>query len=162
AARRSDTVVGQAMQAMAGIEKSSQEIAKITGVIDEIAFQTNLLALNAGVEAARAGDAGRGFVVVAQEVRSLAQRSAEAAREIKERISTSTVQVKNGAKLVIETGEVIGSITSQVENVSGIVARIAKGAEEQAQTLRGISTAMGAIETSTQQNAAMAEQFTAT
>ena len=161
-AGRSDEVVGQAIAAMSGIEKSSGEITKIIGVIDEIAFQTNLLALNAGVEAARAGEAGRGFAVVAQEVRGLAQRSADAAREIKQLIQSSAAQVKNGARLVGETGDFIERIAAKVGNISTIVVDIAKGAEEQANTLREINTAMNGIDTATQQGAAMAEQFTAT
>jgi len=161
-ASRSDDVVGQAIRAMDVIEKSSGEITKIIGVIDEIAFQTNLLALNAGVEAARAGEAGRGFAVVAQEVRSLAQRSADAAREIKHLIQSSAQQVKTGAKLVAETGDFIGRIASRVDSVNAIVTEIARGAEEQANTLRGINTAMNGIDTATQQSAAMAHEFTTT
>ncbi len=103
-AKKSAVVVRQAVEAMDAIAKSAQQISQIIGVIDEIAFQTNLLALNAGVEAARAGDAGRGFAVVASEVRALAQRSAEAAKEIKGLISASTAQVDHGVKLVAETG----------------------------------------------------------
>jgi methyl-accepting chemotaxis protein len=160
-AAHSEQVVGNAIVAMAQIEKSSQEINKIIGVIDEIAFQTNLLALNAGVEAARAGDAGRGFVVVASEVRALAQRSAEAAKEIKGLISASGNQVKAGSKLVGETGEVIARIGEQVQRINTIIAEIAGSATEQAHGLRGISQAMGGIDMATQQNAAMAEQFTA-
>jgi methyl-accepting chemotaxis protein len=155
-------VVGQAIEAMGVIERSSAEINKIIGVIDEIAFQTNLLALNAGVEAARAGDAGRGFAVVAQEVRTLAQRSAEAAREIKGFISTSTTQVGNGARLVAETGEAIGRIAAQVGNIRAIVTDIASSAGGQAPNLKGIGKAMGGVDEATRLNAAMAEQVTAT
>lgn len=154
-------VVGQAVEAMATIERSSAEINKIIGVIDEIAFQTNLLALNAGVEAARAGDAGRGFAVVAQEVRSLAQRSAEAAREIKGFISTSATQVKNGARLVAETGEAIERIAAQVGDIRAIVADIASSAGSQAHDLEGVGAAVGGIGKATRQNAATAEQFAA-
>ena len=107
-------MVRQAVEAMDAIAKSSQQISQIIGVIDEIAFQTNLLALNAGVEAARAGDAGRGFAVVASEVRALAQRSAEAAKEIKGLISASTAQVDHGVKLVAETGASLERIVTQV------------------------------------------------
>jgi len=160
-AGQSHAVVGQAIAAMTGIERSSAEVTKIIAVIDEIAFQTNLLALNAGVEAARAGEAGRGFVVVAQEVRSLAQRSAEAAREIKELITTSAGQVKNGARLVAQTGEAVGRINDSVANISTIIATIARSAGEQAAGLKGVNGAMNGIDTATQRNAAMAQQFTA-
>ena len=114
-AERSGEVVRQTVGAMDGIETSSKQIANIIGVIDEIAFQTNLLALNAGVEAARAGDAGRGFAVVATEVRALAQRSADAAKEIKTLISASTQQVDAGVKLVSETGQALGRIVTPSE-----------------------------------------------
>ncbi len=110
---------------MTEIEHSSQQINRIIGVIDEIAFQTNLLALNAGVEAARAGDAGRGFAVVAQEVRGLAQRSAEAAKEIKSLISTSRDQVENGVKLVRASGESLHEIVAKVAGMSATVEAIA-------------------------------------
>ncbi len=160
-AGQSQAIVGQAIAAMNGIERSSVEVTKIIGVIDEIAFQTNLLALNAGVEAARAGEAGRGFVVVAQEVRTLAQRSAEAAREIKELITTSAGQVKNGSRLVAQSGETIGRINDSMTNISSIIAAIARSAGEQAMGLKGINGAMASIDTATQRNAAMAEQFTA-
>ena len=121
---------------MGGIETSSKQIAKIIGVIDEIAFQTNLLALNAGVEAARAGDAGRGFAVVASEVRALAQRSADAAKEIKTLISTSTQQVDAGVRLVGETGNALGRIVAQVATMNTLVTEIAASAQEQAAGLR--------------------------
>ena len=117
---------------MDAIAKSSQQIGQIIGVIDEIAFQTNLLALNAGVEAARAGDAGRGFAVVASEVRALAQRSAEAAKEIKGLISASAAQVDSGVKLVAETGKALERIIAQVAEINRVVADIAAGAQEQA------------------------------
>ena len=160
-ARQSQDIVGQAIAAMNGIERSSGEVTKIIAVIDEIAFQTNLLALNAGVEAARAGEAGRGFVVVAQEVRTLAQRSAEAAKEIKGLITTSATQVKNGSRLVSQTGETIQRINESVGVISTIVAEIAKSAGEQAAGLKGVNTAMGGIDQATQRNAAMAAQFIA-
>ncbi|MBV9076688.1 MAG: cache domain-containing protein, partial [Methylobacteriaceae bacterium] len=129
-AERSGAVVGNAVQAMSAIEKSSKAIEQIIGVIDEIAFQTNLLALNAGVEAARAGDAGKGFAVVASEVRGLAQRSADAAREIKTLIGTSTTQVATGVELVGEAGEALATISAQVAELNAIVAAIAASARE--------------------------------
>lgn len=158
-AARGDQVVGEAIAAMGGIEKSSQEINKIIGVIDEIAFQTNLLALNAGVEAARAGPAGRGFAVVASEVRSLAQRSAEAAKEIKVLITASSGQVKKGARLVTETGEAISRISGKIGEIGGMVTAIARSADSQATGLRGIDTAMKLIGSVAQDNAEMAERF---
>ena len=160
-AQRSGAVVQEAVAAMGGIEQSSQKISQIIGVIDEIAFQTNLLALNAGVEAARAGDAGRGFAVVASEVRALAQRSAEAAREIKALIHTSTGQVGSGVKLVGEAGQALGRIMAQVGEVSGVVAGIASSAREQASGLAEVNTAVNQMDQVTQQNAAMVEQSTA-
>ncbi|MBW8893478.1 MAG: hypothetical protein JF617_15675, partial [Burkholderiales bacterium] len=120
-AEESGRIVSQAVSAMTEIETSSAQVSQIIGVIDEIAFQTNLLALNAGVEAARAGDAGRGFAVVAQEVRALAQRSAEAAREIKTLISTSTQQVGAGVDLVGQTGKALQRIVAQVASIDGLV-----------------------------------------
>ena len=126
-AEKGGMVVKRAIDAMSSIDKSSGQIAEIIGVIDEIAFQTNLLALNAGVEAARAGEAGRGFAVVASEVRALAQRSADAAKEIKALISTSTVQVKEGVDLVGETGRSFERIVAQVTDINGVVANIAGG-----------------------------------
>ncbi|APH72039.1 methyl-accepting chemotaxis protein [Aquibium oceanicum] len=158
---RGSQVVKQAIDAMSGIEKSSGEISQIIGVIDEIAFQTNLLALNAGVEAARAGDAGRGFAVVAQEVRALAQRSAEAAREIKALISTSTEQVTKGVDFVGETGEALARIAEQVARVNTIVSGIATSAREQASGIGEINTAVDQMDKVTQQNAAMVEETTA-
>lgn len=160
-AEHSGEVVRQAVAAMRQIEGSSQKVAQIITVIDEIAFQTNLLALNAGVEAARAGDAGRGFAVVASEVRALAQRSAEAAKEIKALISTSSDQVENGARLVEETGGALERIVSRVNEISTLVASIASGAEQQATGLTQINTAIGQMDQGTQQNAAMVEESTA-
>jgi methyl-accepting chemotaxis protein len=160
-AKKSAVIVGQAVEAMAAITKSSQQISQIIGVIDEIAFQTNLLALNAGVEAARAGDAGRGFAVVASEVRALAQRSAEAAKEIKGLITASTVEVENGVKLVSETGKSLERIMTQVTEINGIIADIAAGAQEQATGLMEINTAINQMDQVTQQNAAMVDESTA-
>ena len=160
-ASRSDAVVAQAIGAMSGIEQSSAEITKIIGVIDEIAFQTNLLALNAGVEAARAGESGKGFAVVAQEVRELAQRSAAAAKEIKEQISKSSSQVQNGVQLVGEAGEALKRISDQIKAASDIVTKIAHSASEQDTTLRTISSSMNQLDAATQHNAAMAEETTA-
>jgi methyl-accepting chemotaxis protein len=160
-AKKSAAVVRQAVEAMDAIAKSSQQISQIIGVIDEIAFQTNLLALNAGVEAARAGDAGRGFAVVASEVRALAQRSAEAAKEIKGLISSSATQVDHGVKLVAETGKSLEHIARQVATINAVVAEIASGAREQATGLEQIHIAINQMDVVTQQNAAMVEESTA-
>ncbi len=160
-AEKSENVVRQAVGAMGGIEKSSKQIGQIIGVIDEIAFQTNLLALNAGVEAARAGEAGRGFAVVASEVRSLAQRSAEAAKEIKMLISNSTTQVDQGVELVVETGRALERIVAHVAEINDVVKTIAASAKDQATGLHQINTAVSQMDQVTQQNAAMVEQTTA-
>jgi methyl-accepting chemotaxis protein len=160
-AKKSAVVVRQAVEAMDAIAKSAQQISRIIGVIDEIAFQTNLLALNAGVEAARAGDAGRGFAVVASEVRALAQRSAEAAKEIKGLISASTTQVDHGVKLVAETGASLGRIVTQVTEINSVIGEIALGAKEQATALAEVNTAINQMDQVTQQNATMVEQSTA-
>jgi methyl-accepting chemotaxis protein len=130
-------------------------------VIDEIAFQTNLLALNAGVEAARAGDAGRGFAVVATEVRALAQRSADAAKEIKALISSSGQQVQAGVKLVADTGKALGRIVEQVAKLNDLIAEIAASAREQATGLDQVNNAVNQMDQVTQQNAAMVEETTA-
>jgi len=160
-ADRSGEVVRQAVAAMDGIRKSSGQIGEIIGVIDEIAFQTNLLALNAGVEAARAGEAGRGFAVVASEVRALAQRSAEAAKEIKTLISHSTGEVAQGVKLVDEAGAALGAIAAKVAEMDALVGEIAASAQEQATGLAQVNTAVNQMDQVTQQNAAMVEETTA-
>lgn len=154
-------VVNQAVEAMGAIEHSATEITKIISVIDEIAFQTNLLALNAGIEAARAGETGRGFAVVAQEVRALAQRSAEAAMEIKTLISASGQHVERGVKLVAETGKALDSIVRRVRDVNGVILTIASSAKDQAFSLAEVNTAMNQMDQFTQQNAAMVEESTA-
>jgi methyl-accepting chemotaxis protein len=154
-------VVGKAITAMNAIQTSSQGITQIIGVIDEIAFQTNLLALNAGVEAARAGDAGRGFAVVAQEVRALAQRSAEAAKEIKTLISSSTSQVSAGVDLVAQTGKALERIVTQVAQINTVVGEIAASAQEQSSGLHQVNVAVNQMDQVTQQNAAMVEESTA-
>ncbi|HEY1856506.1 methyl-accepting chemotaxis protein [Acidocella sp.] len=160
-AERSGAVVRETVNAMSGIETSSKQIGNIIGVIDEIAFQTNLLALNAGVEAARAGDAGRGFAVVATEVRALAQRSADAAKEIKALISASGQQVTAGVKLVGETGQALERIVAQVAQLSSLVVDIAASAQEQATGLNEVNSAVNQMDQVTQQNAAMVEESTA-
>jgi methyl-accepting chemotaxis protein len=160
-AERSGQVVGQAVAAMGAIEDSSRQITQIIGVIDEIAFQTNLLALNAGVEAARAGDAGRGFAVVAQEVRALAQRSAEAAKEIKTLISTSSQQVGAGVELVGQTGEALSRIVGRVATIDDLIRQISASSREQASGLTEVNTAVNHMDQVVQQNAAMVEQATA-
>jgi methyl-accepting chemotaxis protein len=160
-AEKSDEVVRQAISAMGDIERSSQQISHIIGVIDEIAFQTNLLALNAGVEAARAGEAGRGFAVVASEVRALAQRSAEAAKEIKGLISSSTRQVEQGVSLVDQMGKALDRIMAEVAEINTVVSEIAAGAKEQSVGLQEINTGVSQMDQTTQQNAAIVEETTA-
>ncbi|GBQ44530.1 methyl-accepting chemotaxis protein [Acidocella aminolytica] len=160
-AERSGAVVTETVTAMGEIESSSKKIANIIGVIDEIAFQTNLLALNAGVEAARAGDAGRGFAVVATEVRALAQRSADAAKEIKTLIGASGVQVQSGVRLVNETGQSLNRIVEQVTRLSVLISDIAGSAQEQATALAEVNGAVNQMDQVTQQNAAMVEESTA-
>jgi methyl-accepting chemotaxis protein len=160
-AGRSGEVVAEAVAAMGEIEKSSAQIGQIIGVIDEIAFQTNLLALNAGVEAARAGEAGRGFAVVAQEVRALAQRSADAAKEIKTLIANSTAQVDRGVKLVGESGASLDGIVSKVSEIDGLISEIARSSQEQATGLNQVNSAVNQMDQVTQQNAAMVEETTA-
>ncbi|MFN3953282.1 MAG: methyl-accepting chemotaxis protein [Pararhodobacter sp.] len=154
-------VVREAVNAMRGIEKSSDQITRIIGVIDDIAFQTNLLALNAGVEAARAGEAGRGFAVVASEVRGLAQRASESAREIKTLIRESATQVEAGSALVGRTGESLEEILKRASEVSGLMGEIAVAASEQASGLDEINAGVNQLDQVTQQNAAVAEETTA-
>ncbi len=157
----SGKVVNDAIDAMRHIEKSSNEIANIIGVIDDIAFQTNLLALNAGVEAARAGDAGKGFAVVAQEVRELASRSANAAKEIKTLITASSQQVQSGVDLVVQTGTALQKIVGEVQEINRHVQAIAEASREQSLGLQEINTAVNTMDQGTQQNAAMVEESTA-
>ncbi|EKY24716.1 methyl-accepting chemotaxis protein signaling domain protein [Brevundimonas diminuta 470-4] len=160
-AEASGAVVSDAVAAMTAIEQSSNQIGAIIGVIDEIAFQTNLLALNAGVEAARAGDAGRGFAVVASEVRALAQRSADAAKEIKTLITASGRQVEQGVTLVGQTGQALGRIVAEVAEIDGLMSEISASAQEQATGLQQVNTAVNQMDQVTQQNAAMVEESTA-
>jgi methyl-accepting chemotaxis protein len=160
-AEKGGTVVRQAVEAIQRIEKSSQDIGQIIGVIDDIAFQTNLLALNAGVEAARAGESGKGFAVVASEVRALAQRSAEAAKEIKNLISTSNAEVGEGVELVVETGRNLDRIVDGVNEIAQVFSKISMAAIEQSTALQQINTAISEMDQDTQRNAAMVEETTA-
>ena len=160
-AEQGGVIVGQAIGAMNGIEQATREIADIVSLIDGIAFQTNLLALNAGVEAARAGEAGRGFAVVASEVRALAQRSADAATEVKSRIASATSQVRSGVDLVDQTGQSLARIIDRVVAVSGSIGVIAQSSDQQARSLGQINVAIGEMDAMTQQNAAMVEQTSA-
>ncbi len=157
-AERGGQVVGNAVHAMNNIEKSSQKIADIISVIDEIAFQTNLLALNAAVEAARAGEAGKGFAVVASEVRSLAGRSASASKEIKALIMESNQQVKSGSELVNHAGETLKDIVSSVKKVADIIGEIASASAEQSTGIDEINSAVSQMDEMTQQNAALVEE----
>ena len=160
-ATESEKVVQDAVASMSEISKSSTAISSIVKVIDDIAFQTNLLALNAGVEAARAGDAGRGFAVVASEVRTLAQRSAEAASEIGSLISASSVNVEQGVKLVGNAGEALQKIIGSISEISENVSAIASAAEEQSHSIAEVNSAMNQLDQVTQENAAMFEETTA-
>ncbi|GAA6179428.1 methyl-accepting chemotaxis protein [Shimia sp. NS0008-38b] len=154
-------IVENAVAAMAEIEQSSSQISQIVGVIDDIAFQTNLLALNAGVEAARAGDSGRGFAVVASEVRALAQRSSEAAMEIKTLISDSSQQVERGVDLVGKAGDALQTIVERVTHVSQLVTGIVESSTEQSTSLNEINSGVSQLDQVTQQNASMVEESTA-
>ncbi len=161
AAQASGQVVGATISAMGEIEQSSKQITDIIGVIDEIAFQTNLLALNAGVEAARAGDAGKGFAVVASEVRALAQRSSQAAKEIKSLINASSAHVGSGVKFVGQSGEALKEIVNEVVEISALVAEIALATKQQSAGIEEVNTAISQMDQMTQQNAAMVEESTA-
>jgi methyl-accepting chemotaxis protein len=160
-AEQGGSVVQQAVSAVTRIEQSAQKIADIVGLIDEIAFQTNLLALNASVEAARAGEAGKGFAVVAQEVRALAQRSADASKDIKALIQASTGEVREGARLVNQTGQSLTEIVTAVKKVADIVGEISSASREQAVGLEEVNTAVANMDEMTQRNGALVEQTTA-
>jgi methyl-accepting chemotaxis protein len=157
-AEQGGAIVSRAIVAMQGIHQSSRKIAHIIGVIDEIAFQTNLLALNAAVEAARAGEQGRGFAVVASEVRKLAQRSADAAKEIKSLISNSVAQVEEGNHWVNSAGQTLEDILAAAKKVNGIVAEMTVASQEQSRGIEQINKAITQIDQTTQQNAALVEQ----
>ena len=160
-ARRGGSVMEQVVANMSEIDVASRKINEIIGVIDGIAFQTNILALNAAVEAARAGEQGRGFAVVAGEVRSLAQRSAQAAREIKNLIGASTERVEVGARLVGEAGASMRDIVSGVERVTQIISEITRAAEQESNGIGQVNIAVGELDQMTQQNAALVEQSAA-
>ncbi|MBN3193892.1 methyl-accepting chemotaxis protein [Pectobacterium versatile] len=159
--KKSGAMMETVTQEMRGIRDSSQRMAEIIGVIDGIAFQTNILALNAAVEAARAGEQGRGFAVVASEVRALAQRSATAAKEIKELIDDSFKKVQDGMGLVEETGVTMNSLVANVQGVTGLISEIAQASREQSDGINQINLAVGQIDTTTQQNAALVEESAA-
>jgi methyl-accepting chemotaxis protein len=160
-AQRGGSVVGQVVDTMNDIHQSSQKIADIIAVIDGIAFQTNILALNAAVEAARAGEQGRGFAVVASEVRNLAQRSAQAAKEIKTLIGASVDKVASGSRLVQDAGTTMGEIVASVQRVSNVIGEITAAAAEQSQGIGQINSAVNQLDGMTQQNAALVEQSAA-
>ena len=154
-------VVGQVVNTMTGINESSRKIADIIGVIDGIAFQTNILALNAAVEAARAGEQGRGFAVVAAEVRSLAQRSAGAAKEIKGLIGASVERVAEGTQLVDQAGATMKEIVHSIQRVTDIMAEISQASREQSSGVSEVGEAVSQMDVATQQNAALVEQSAA-
>jgi methyl-accepting chemotaxis protein len=154
-------VVAQVVQTMQGINDSSRQIADIISVIDGIAFQTNILALNAAVEAARAGEQGRGFAVVASEVRSLAQRSAEAAKQIKHLIDTSVSRVGEGNVLVQKAGHTMGDVVTAIQKVNDIVSAISSASQEQANGVAQVGEAVTQMDHATQQNAALVEEMAA-
>ena len=160
-AARGGQVVGEVVSTMQGISDSSRRIVDIIAVIDGIAFHTNILALNAAVEAARAGEQARGFAVVASEVRSLAQRSAQAAREIKGLIAASVEKVDGGSRLVQQAGLTMGEIVTQVGQVTALIGTISTAAREQSGGIGSVNQAVSDLDTSTQQNAALVEQSAA-
>jgi methyl-accepting chemotaxis protein len=160
-AARAGGVVGQVVETMKGINESSRRIADIIGVIDGIAFQTNILALNAAVEAARAGDQGRGFAVVASEVRSLAQRSADAAREIKGLITASVERVEHGSQLVDQAGTTMEEVVQAIRRVTDLMGGISAASREQSQGVAQIGEAVHQMDQATQQNAALVEESAA-
>jgi methyl-accepting chemotaxis protein len=160
-ALRGGDVMGEVIQTMASIEASSKKISEIIGVIDGIAFQTNILALNAAVEAARAGEQGRGFAVVASEVRSLAGRSAQAAKEISALIKTSVDQVDHGSQLVQRAGSTMQEIVSSVQKVGSIISEITVASRDQAQSVAEAGEAISRMDDATQQNAALVEEAAA-
>jgi methyl-accepting chemotaxis protein len=157
-ASKGGQVVQQVVQTMGEIQTSSRKIGDIIGVIDGIAFQTNILALNAAVEAARAGEQGRGFAVVAAEVRSLAQRSADAAKEIKSLIGASVARVDAGSKLVTEAGQTMADNVEQIRSVTELIGRITQSSREQTQGIDGMGSAVGELDRTTQQNAALVQE----
>jgi methyl-accepting chemotaxis protein len=161
AAVKGGTIVGQVVATMDDISSSSRKIGDIIGVIDGIAFQTNILALNAAVEAARAGEQGRGFAVVASEVRSLAQRSAQAAKEIKALIGASVDKVEAGSRLVSDAGVAMEDIVTQVRRVSDLINEISASTVEQTEGIGHVSASVTSLDQSTQQNAALVEQSAA-
>jgi len=161
AAVHGGVVMGQVVQTMDAITASSKKVVDIIGVIDGIAFQTNILALNAAVEAARAGEQGRGFAVVASEVRSLAQRSGAAAREIKRLIGDSVTKVENGTRLVADAGHTMEDIVSQVKRVNDMIGEISSASSEQSTGIGQIGDAVAQLDQVTQQNAALVEESAA-